>query len=328
MEESMPVLRLEHSANGLAGCQRAACKREGVKILKGELRVGKYQLFEQENKYITLWRHWKCTPPTQIKGLKTIAGDVPENAPGFVQLSPESQEQVRATFEAERVTDMGFTDVRPDLVTASKSFGDITEATGYKVELASTGRAGCRSPICSEKILKGELRLGIATSWDGEHDTWSYKHWKCISPYDLNSVKENIENDKLFGLFDLKDEYTAVIQESIKQGKVLEPPAPPPPTPKAKKPRKRKFSGTDDFVAKDDENDNISLKSPPKKKRTRAKKVVDSPLKPELSGPPEEEHIIAKALVREEEEDPAVKRIMALAEGMRAEAARVRNQDT
>jgi hypothetical protein len=48
-----------------------------------------------------------------------------------------------------------------------------------RIELASTGRAGCNSPACKKhklKIPKGGLRLG---SW-GETEqfqSWSWRHW-------------------------------------------------------------------------------------------------------------------------------------------------------
>ena len=80
------------------------------------------------------------------------------------------------------VPDKNFKDIRTDLVKAVDDGynGEFNDATGYKVEVTKQGRAGCRGISCKEqevKILKGELRLGILRSQDGEADTYYYKHW-------------------------------------------------------------------------------------------------------------------------------------------------------
>ena len=108
--------------------------------------------------------------------MKAHYEEVPENVVGFANLSPESQAEVRAAFEADRVTNLEYTDVRPDLAHGYLS-GEIRDAVAYKVELASTGRAGCRKDGCPTKILKGELRVGFLVDFDGEHQSWKYKHW-------------------------------------------------------------------------------------------------------------------------------------------------------
>jgi hypothetical protein len=50
----------------------------------------------------------------------------------------------------------------------------------YKVDIATRGTASCRKSDCpagAVKIAKGELRLGIRVPFDGEHESWVYKHW-------------------------------------------------------------------------------------------------------------------------------------------------------
>jgi len=125
-----------------------------------------------------------CATKAQIEGLKTLSGDNPDDIPGYVNLSPESQEQVRLALEEGKVPDKEFKDIRSDLVKfVGGASGEIRNAVGYKVEKTTRGSAGCRNDVCKGqgiKILKGELRLGIATMWDGEHMTWVYKHWYVI----------------------------------------------------------------------------------------------------------------------------------------------------
>jgi hypothetical protein len=122
-----------------------------------------------------------CITPAAIKGMKLLAGEKPEEIPGFAKLSPEAEEQVRLAFEEEKVPDKGFKGTRADLAKGSgSSYRVIRDVQNYKVESASTGRAGCRAPACKDnsiKIFKGELRVGFLVPLDGEHMIWQYKHW-------------------------------------------------------------------------------------------------------------------------------------------------------
>jgi hypothetical protein len=128
-----------------------------------------------------LWREWGCVTPFQIKAMKALAEGDPEKAPGYLGLSPESQEQVRLAFKDERVPDKEFQDIRTDLVKKGSGgrSGEIANVMGYKVDVASRA-AMCRGTACKEqgiKILKGELRLGLVTPFDGEHTSMLFKHW-------------------------------------------------------------------------------------------------------------------------------------------------------
>ncbi|EFW20661.1 hypothetical protein D8B26_003004 [Coccidioides posadasii str. Silveira] len=89
----------------------------------------------------------------------------------------------------------------------------------YRVEEASTGRAGCKNTECQqkkEKILKGELRLG---SWvDTEQfQSWSWKHWGCVTPRQVASLQEIVGDDKDFSLLDGFDELSAQNQDKIRE---------------------------------------------------------------------------------------------------------------
>lgn len=58
--------------------------------------------------------------------------------------------------------------------------GNISNSCSYKVDVAARGTASCRKSDCpagAVKIAKGELRLGISVSYDGDHDSLQYKHW-------------------------------------------------------------------------------------------------------------------------------------------------------
>ncbi|KAF2682991.1 hypothetical protein K458DRAFT_390271 [Lentithecium fluviatile CBS 122367] len=81
--------RVEHSVSNKAVCYQAACKRVGVKIAKGELRLGTQSWFDTDQKYIRQGRHWGCVTKHQIESLKTLSGDNPDDVPGYAGLSPE-----------------------------------------------------------------------------------------------------------------------------------------------------------------------------------------------------------------------------------------------
>ncbi|WEW54971.1 alkaline phosphatase [Emydomyces testavorans] len=98
----------------------------------------------------------------------------------------------------------------------------------YRVEEASTGRAGCKNKECQEKkkkILKGELRMG---SWvDTEQfQSWAWKHWGCVTPRQIASLQEIVGEDKDFSLVDGFDELSAAnqdkIREAVEQGHVAD----------------------------------------------------------------------------------------------------------
>lgn len=118
-----------------------------------------------------------CATKHQINGLKELAEDDPTRAPGYHRLSPESQEQLRAAMETGFITDKTFNDIRSDLAGgAPVSGGDIINAVGYRIDMP-TRPAACRAPQCTEKVVKGELRVGFLKPFDEDHSSWVYKHW-------------------------------------------------------------------------------------------------------------------------------------------------------
>ncbi|KAF2732332.1 zf-PARP-domain-containing protein [Polyplosphaeria fusca] len=346
----------EHSTSDRAGCQQAACKRFGIKIPKGELRIGTYVQNFQSEEWMTIWRHWRCATPHQIKRLKELTGDKPEDTPGFAGISPESQEHVRQAFEDGKVKDKDISDIRTDL--AKSSYGglggaaEIRNAVGYIVEVASQGRGGCRGADCKKngvKIAKGELRLGIATNWDEDHVTWVWKHWKCVSPFDLSNAKEIAEDEEvLTGLDLLPEEYSACVLNSLEQGQAIEPPViEAPPKPKNSKTRRRpkKDKNTDTKTTEETFNDDDGVadvaKTLARKRKKRTVEEVTTTDDDEKPGPERKKRRASKAApkpvqgvdalseapkttnkAKVEEVDPATARILAMTNQLRADAAR------
>ncbi|KAI8930803.1 hypothetical protein NX059_011826 [Plenodomus lindquistii] len=296
-----PKWRLEHATNNRAVCNQAACKRGQVKIAKGELRIGTNTLFDNdmEQRWYIAWRHWGCATKHQIAGMKELTGGDPSKATGFDGLSTESQEQVRLAFEAGKPVDKEFKGVREDLaVAAPRHVREYTDAQGYKADVARRS-AACRGTVCSQtsaKVLKGELRLGILVDYDGDHSSWYYKHWECMSEYDLDQAKERFDNDEIDNTFDgidtLPEEYQQVVIDTFTTGEIVKPPKPEPPKPKKSRVKsKEDVEVAEPAIKKEDEDGNADENEngvgnthadgdqkpadSPKPKRSRKKRVSE-----------------------------------------------------
>ncbi|KAF2846563.1 zf-PARP-domain-containing protein [Plenodomus tracheiphilus IPT5] len=330
-----PKWRLEHSSNNRSVCNQAACKRAQVKIAKGELRIGTNTLYDrdEEQRWYIAWRHWACATKQQILGLKELTSDDPTKASGFGSLSPESQEQVRLAFEAGRPADKEFKDIREDLATVAPSYvREYTDAQGYKADV-STRAAACRGTACSQKgakVVKGELRLGILVDYDGDHANWYYKHWQCMSTYDLAQAKQCFEDDgnenTFAGIDALPVEYKQVVIDTLKIGKVIKPPelepAEPPKSKKARDGRPKTPNATQPTVKNKDEDEDedkgnmqVDTAKPKRTRKKRASEEMDQS---------EDEYVPRKTRSRQvkvEEVVPAVAKIQAMTEQMREKAA-------
>jgi len=101
------------------------------------------------------------------------------------------------------------------------------------VDVASRGTAGCRYADCpggGAKIAKGELRLGICVPFDGEHSSWVYKHWKCMSNYDLEAIRECYDQDSFEVPDTLPEDLQKVVVDTLENGEAVEPPKIPEPS--------------------------------------------------------------------------------------------------
>ncbi|KAF2843711.1 zf-PARP-domain-containing protein [Patellaria atrata CBS 101060] len=95
--------RIEVSPNNRAGCNNAACKKDKIKIKKGEIRFGTLVTIMDHTSW--QWRHWGCLSPQVIENVnKFIEGDF-EIFDGFEELSSDIQEKVRKALEQGHVDD-------------------------------------------------------------------------------------------------------------------------------------------------------------------------------------------------------------------------------
>ncbi|KAJ4318097.1 hypothetical protein N0V94_004622 [Neodidymelliopsis sp. IMI 364377] len=294
--------------------------RLGSKIAKGELRIGTHTLFtnDEESRWYMAWRHWGCATKHQINGLEELTDNDPTKAPGYDRLSPESKEEVRLTFENSRINDPSFKDIRADLAGNSAKFGaEIRDAEGYKVDMPVRA-AACRGSEClnkGTKVVKGELRVGFLRSFDGEHSSWVYKHWNCISNFDIRALKNCYEQDTsngLDGLEKISTDYKQAVLDTLNTSKLVQVTQSEEPAAKPKKTRSKKAKA----------NQEESEDEPPKPKRSRKKRAA---AEVKASSEEEPDYVPRKTRSRStkttEETDPAIAKIEAMAARMREDAA-------
>ncbi|KAF2998242.1 hypothetical protein E8E13_005936 [Curvularia kusanoi] len=333
MGSEEPKYRVEHASNRKATCNQAACKRAGSLIAKGELRIGTHTLFDRdgERRWCMAWRHWACATKHQLRGLKEVTNNDATKAPGYDRLSPESQAQLKLALEEGCIVDKTFKDIRPDLAAATATFGgEITNAIGYKIDMP-TRPAGCRANECSDKIVKGELRVGFLKPFDGDHATWVYKHWNCISKYDIKSLKACYEQEQagcpdyddegdalglggpkgLEGLDAIPTAFKDTVVKTFEEGELVTV-AKSEPEQKPKKARAKK--------SKVEDKDSVEIEKPKRGRKKRAIEVVEAASDSEPEYVPKKTK--SRKKVDEETADPAVCNIEALAAAMRENAGR------
>ncbi len=121
------------ASTGRAGCQNPNCKKAGIKIEKGEFRMGTHVLIREH--YTWMWKHWYvlptapckrflcgcrlsqargCVTPTQIANLQAQVGpledldldrDLADIIDGYDEISAESQEKIKFALQHGHVPD-------------------------------------------------------------------------------------------------------------------------------------------------------------------------------------------------------------------------------
>ncbi|PHH88273.1 hypothetical protein CDD83_7757 [Cordyceps sp. RAO-2017] len=96
----MPQYRVEVSPNNRAVCKDTVCKKEQVKILKGEIRFGSWVEIHEHGSWS--WKHWGCVSGSQLVNLQEACSQGDETydfdaIDGYDELNdyPEIQEKIR-----------------------------------------------------------------------------------------------------------------------------------------------------------------------------------------------------------------------------------------
>ncbi|KAI1610464.1 hypothetical protein EDD36DRAFT_326768 [Exophiala viscosa] len=109
---SSAVYRFEMAKTGRAGCQNTQCKKDQVKIEKGEFRFGTQVMIKDHLTW--MWKHWGCVTPGQIANMQSQIGslddldldaDLPAILDGYEEISIEAQEKVKFALQHGHVAD-------------------------------------------------------------------------------------------------------------------------------------------------------------------------------------------------------------------------------
>ncbi|KAH8827308.1 hypothetical protein DL96DRAFT_1606239 [Flagelloscypha sp. PMI_526] len=92
----------------------------------------------------------------------------------------------------------------------------------YRVEYASSARAGCKGPMVCTKIGKGELRVGTLVEINGK-SSFAWRHWGCVTEKILSNMKDGIGEAKEFdGYEELKEVDQQKIEKAFEVGHVAD----------------------------------------------------------------------------------------------------------
>ncbi|KAK7191523.1 hypothetical protein DPSP01_011040 [Paraphaeosphaeria sporulosa] len=95
--------RVEESKNARAGCKNTECKKEGVKIGKGELRFATQVTIQEHTSWA--YKHWGCVTPAQVAHLIEESGGDTDMVDGYDELPAELQEKVDFALKNGHVPD-------------------------------------------------------------------------------------------------------------------------------------------------------------------------------------------------------------------------------
>ncbi|KAK1768890.1 zf-PARP-domain-containing protein [Phialemonium atrogriseum] len=110
--------RIEVSKNNRAGCTDTLCKAQGVKITKGEIRLGSWVEVNDHGGW--KWRHWGCVSGLVIENIRDKIAKGEDDydfdaIDGFDELEdPEIQEKVRRVVTQGHIDPEDFNGVSVD----------------------------------------------------------------------------------------------------------------------------------------------------------------------------------------------------------------------
>ncbi|TLD07750.1 hypothetical protein PgNI_10759 [Pyricularia grisea] len=94
----------------------------------------------------------------------------------------------------------------------------------YRIELSPNNRANCSDTVCkaaADKCTKGTLRFG---TWfvlpQSDHGSWKWKHWGCVSGFQLCNVRDAVQEEEGKFNWDLLDGYDELSDHPDLQAKI------------------------------------------------------------------------------------------------------------
>ncbi|XP_010510210.1 PREDICTED: poly [ADP-ribose] polymerase 1-like [Camelina sativa] len=162
-----------------AKSSRSSCKTCKSAITKETFRLGKLVQASQFDGVMPMWNHASCILK-KTKQIKSV-----DDVEGIESLRWEDQEKIRKYVESGA----------GNSTSASTSTSTSTSSTAnsakleYGIEVSQTSRAGCRK--CSEKILKGEVRIFSKPEGPGNKGLM-WHHAKCFLEMSSSTELESL----------------------------------------------------------------------------------------------------------------------------------------
>ncbi|CAH2059929.1 unnamed protein product [Thlaspi arvense] len=158
-----------------AKSSRSSCKSCKSAINKEVFRLGKLVQASQFDGVMPMWHHAACI----LKKNKQIKAA--DDVEGLESLRWEDQQKIR------KYVDSGAGNSTSTSTGTSSSGGNAK--LEYGIEVSQTSRAGCRK--CSEKIMKGEVRIFSKTEGPGNKGLMWY-HAKCFLEMSSSTELESL----------------------------------------------------------------------------------------------------------------------------------------
>jgi len=139
--------RIERAVTGRATCKDAVCKKNGVKIDKGDLRLGTWVTIQENASWA--WKHWGCVTGKQIENLRTALED--PKTPGTYMwdamdgLEDEGEKNPLSEEQKEKVKRA-----------ITQGFIDPQDFNGDP-EMNKLGQKGIHTPISRKKTKETEV---------------------------------------------------------------------------------------------------------------------------------------------------------------------------
>ncbi|KAI9693572.1 MAG: hypothetical protein M1820_009138 [Bogoriella megaspora] len=143
--------RFEQAKTGRATCSTAEHKKAGIKIDKGDLRMGVWVKFMETGSW--KWRHWGCVTPEVIGNIKnSIDGDY-ELLDGLDELPEDMQDKIKRALQQGHVDDDDWLGDIEKNVPGAKGFRNPTPKKKGKKDAEADDEASDapESPIKSKK---------------------------------------------------------------------------------------------------------------------------------------------------------------------------------
>nr|POF13058.1 parp-type zinc finger-containing protein c2a9.07c [Quercus suber] len=165
----MPAYRIEIASTGRAGCNATHCKKNNVKIVKGEMRQGVWVDYEDRGSY--KWRHWGCITPEVLHNWHEASEGQTDLIDGFDELPEEAQAKLKRALEQGHVDDEEWNgDIECNRWTGGKGMGMFVKGAAKKQKEAQKADADTNGAAAPTKKPTGRKRKAAKDELDEDEE--------------------------------------------------------------------------------------------------------------------------------------------------------------